>query len=395
MYKVLWFDDEHETLEDIKENCLLKDIELIGFGNAKDGIKALNENYLKFDSVLLDGMFFNAPEQSGDVDDSAFGEVAIALSNLKAQGIIMPWFVYSGQKNFVKERSSLINLLTTQAFANGKVFDKSLDEDLMELCAEIKKSVNNQEITQLKHKYPNAFLVCNDNYLGSKEFARVLQLIEDIENPENISNQQDALSPMRKILEAIFKKLNNIGIIPDEIQNGKGVINGASIFLSGSNKDYNYKEELIHPVIAESMRHLIGLTQDASHNEGNKLYADTYLVKTSNTYLYRSLCYSMLEVLDYLKPFIDNNSEKVKNLSKWEKIQKSTNLSGSWIKGVITRIAENGYGTFQPDNGSPSLSIVPNKMKEYALIESQNMEVTTEPSSCGTKTYIKEIKKVD
>jgi hypothetical protein len=393
MYKVLWFDDEYETLEDIKENCLLKDIELIGFGNAKDGIKALNENYLKFDSVLLDGMFFNAPEQFGDVDDSAFGEVAIALSNLKAQGIIMPWFVYSGQKNFVKERSSLIDLLTTQAFANGKVFDKSLDEDLMELCAEIKKSANNQEITQLKHKYPNAFLLCNDNYLGSKEFARVLQLIKDIENPENISNQQDALLPMRKVLEAIFKKLNSIGLIPDEIKNGSGAINGASFFLAGNNKDYNYKEELIHPVIAESIRHLLGLTQDASHNEGSKLGADTYLSDSINSYLYQSLCFSLLEVLEYIKPFLDSNSDKKINQSKWE-LKETVFNSDDFVKGKITKVAENGKGTFESIQLSSTISVRLDLMKEYKLKEGSLITITTKPGSSKTSKFINEIMKV-
>ena len=337
MYKVLWFDDEHETLEAIDEVFLDNDIELIGVSNAKDGLSLLKERRMDFDAILLDGMFFNDSDQSGDPNDSAFGQVVMELGNLKTKGIIIPWFILSGQKNFVKERSAIIEMLRVQAYSNGRVFDKI--DDKVDLCNEIKKAADNNGITKLKHKFPNAFSLCEENYLGVKEFSRVLQIIKDIENPENITNQQDALSPIRKILEAVFKKLNDIGIIPDEIQNGQGAINGASIFLAGYNKEYAYKKELIHPVITESIRHLLGLTQDASHNEGTKLRADTYLANNSNTYLYQSLCYSMLEVLEYLKPFIDDNSDIKINQSKWRLIEKKENFH----EGLIAQDEQGNY----------------------------------------------------
>jgi hypothetical protein len=109
MYKVLWFDDECTTLEDIVEDCLLNDIQLVGFSNAKEGLKTLNKDHYRFDAILLDGMFFNDAKQKGDPDESAFGEVAIALGQLEAKGIVLPWFIYSGQKNFVKEKISWLN----------------------------------------------------------------------------------------------------------------------------------------------------------------------------------------------------------------------------------------------------------------------------------------------
>ena len=254
------------------------------------------------------------------------------------------------------------------------------------------KDIENQEITQLKNKYPNAFAVCNDNYLGKKELTRVIQIVKDVENTENITNQQEALPPIRKILEAIFKKLNSIGLIPNEIQNGKGAINGASNFLAGNNKEYIYKEELIHPVITESIRYLLGLTQDASHNEGTKLGADTYLSKSSNIFLYQSLCFSMLEVLEYLKLFLDNNSDKAINLSKWELIKSTSNYSDNWIVGTVTRIAENGWGTFKPENDYETISIIPKMVSDFKLRVGDQIEVISKPSPDGKKTHITEIK---
>lgn len=384
-YQVLWIDDDAEKQDGFLDSAYLNGLDINYYKTSKHGMEELVSKIEQYDAVILDAMVYNESE------DEKAGLKGLHNSIKKINSLSerkkIPYFIFSGYIDQDAHASA------REMIADENIFIKSKDNKA--LFQAIKVAADEQEITQLKHKHPNAFSLCNNNYIGSKEFERVLQLVKDIENSENITNQQDALSPMRKILEAIFKKLHSIGLLPDEIQNGKGAINGASIFLAGYNKEYIYKEELIHPVIAESIRHLISLTQDASHNEGNKLHADTYLTNTANTYLYQSLCFSVLEVLDYLKPFIDNNSDKVKNQSKWEVIQTSMVVSGSWIKGVITRIAENGYGTFQPDNGSRSLSIVPNKVKEYALIDSQNIEVTTQLSNCGTKTYIKEIKKVD
>ena len=125
-YKVLWFDDEHETLEEDKEIALLKGIKLIGFKNAIDGIKELKNNYQYYDAVLVDGLFYKTSEHTGDnVSGEAFGEVAKVLGSLKDRGIIMPWFIYSGQKSFVKEKNELVNVLGDKAYANGKIFDKN------------------------------------------------------------------------------------------------------------------------------------------------------------------------------------------------------------------------------------------------------------------------------
>ena len=60
--------------------------------------------------------------------------------------------------------------------------------------------------------------------------------------------------------------------------------------------------------------HLLKLTRDAAHSEGHSLRVDSYLVERSNNYLYLSLYYSLIEVLDYYKPYIDINSNQVINI---------------------------------------------------------------------------------
>jgi hypothetical protein len=387
-YNILWIDDEHndEALLPFILQAEQQDIILDGYGSFKEGFNALETNINYYDVILLDALFFE-DENSKTPNPVGLGSAIQKINELKNKKTF-PYFVLSGQTHFTDVTNPIL-----EAF-KLRCYNKKNPEDVKELLQNIKKEAEQQVITQLKHKFSNAFSLCEDKYLGSKEFARVLQLIKDIENPENISNQQDALLPMRKVLEAIFKKLNSIGLIPDKIQNGSGAINGASFFLAGNNKDYNYKEELIHPVIAESIWHLLGLTQDASHNEGSKLGADTYLSDSINSYLYQSLCFSLLEVLEYIKPFLDSNSDKKINQSKWE-LKETVFNSDDFVKGKITKVSENGKGTFESIQLSSTISVRLDLMKKYKLKEGSLITITTKPGSSKTSKFINEIMKVN
>lgn len=378
-YNVLWIDDQHEKMKAVHKTATDFNIKLWPYKSMNGGCKELKANISKYDAVLLDAKFFeNESDMPGTEDTRWVHKTKDFIRDLDKT---LDYFVWTGQaKTYASPEFN-------NAFPH--VFDKGLDKDEDALFKKLVEVCENRTETKLKHKYPNSIAVCDDNYIGKKEFSRVFQIIKDIEHPENIINQQDALSPIRKILEAIFKKLNNIGLIPDEIQNGQGAINGASIFLAGINNEYSYEEELIHPVISESIRHLIGLTQDASHNEGNKLGADTYLSNTSNTFLYQSLCYSMIEVLEYLKPFIDNNGDVDKNKTKWKAIANKSYNSNDWVLGKVIRITD-GWGTFKSESGLIT-SIIPKMVEKHKLQEGDKINVVTKPS--GEKTHIIEIKK--
>ena len=381
-YKVLWIDDDAEEQDAFLDSAYQNGLDINYYKTSKQGMEELVSNIEQYDAVILDAMVYNESEDENASLKGLFS--SIKKINSLSERKKIAYFIFSAyidNDTYASAREML---------SGERIFIKSKDN--LALFNAVKNAADKQEITQLKHKYPVPFSLCEDNYLGTKEFQRVLQIVKDIEDPEKISNQQDSLSPLRKVLESIFKKLNAIVLIPDEIHNNPGAINGASIFLSGTHNSYKYNEELLHPVISESIRHLISLTQDASHNEGTKLRADSYLSNSSTTFLYQSLCFSMLEVLEYLKPFIDDNADKSINESKWESKETISIDPGNWISGQVFRIAENGYGTFQPDNSNEVITILPKMISRYQLKEGDNISVTTKPSQDGTKTFINEIR---
>lgn len=237
MYRILWFDDEHETSQLIKDDFLLEDILLIGISNSKQGLKELKDNYKNYQGVLLDGLFFNDPEDKGNaLDDEAYGAVAKALSELKAKGNIIPWFTYSGQKNFVKDKNKVWSILKDIEFAEGKVFDKNKDQDLLELCMEIKKAADAQPELQARHNNSEIFQIFELGYLSEKVEEQVLNLII-ADAPKNLSEIKGILANIRSIHESCFNKLEQLKIIP----NANDKISSILYHLSGRpnrSKDY-------------------------------------------------------------------------------------------------------------------------------------------------------------
>src|SRR5690554_6065158 len=215
MYKVLWFDDEEATLELIKQDALLNDIQLIGYTNAEDGLKELLNPDNHFDAVLLDGLFFKSENPSkDDVDDEAFGEVAKTLGLLKANNIIMPWFIYSGQPKFVKDNNKMVNLFKDQAYAQGKIFDKNKDDDFIELCVEIKKAADLNPITLVRHNNPEIMDIFKLGYLPNSIEENIIDLlIKPL--PTNNSEMKAILTNIRSIHESCLIKLEAIKVIPN------------------------------------------------------------------------------------------------------------------------------------------------------------------------------------
>ncbi|MBJ7881876.1 hypothetical protein [Gelidibacter salicanalis] len=378
-YNVLWIDDQHEDLSAVHKTATDYDIQLWPFKSMSGGCGELETNLSKYDAVLLDAKFFENETDVPGTEDTWW--VHKTKDRIRDLDNTIAYFVLTGQA------TTYASPEFNNAFPH--VFNKGVDEDEDELFKMLIDACENRELTKLKYKYFNPFEMCTGAYLGKKQFNRVLKLVRDIENPEKIEVAQDMLNPMRKILEALFDKLNEIGLIPDEVRKEEGGINGSSIFLSGLNSSYVYQAELIHPMVAENIYRLLNITQDGSHDNGKKLRADEYLSLSKNHNLYKSTVYLLLDILEYMKDFLDDNPDKNLNQEKWE-LRKFTAPIDS-ISGKVIEIQNSGWGVFEADDKTKTIKIPDYKMEKHILKLDQIIKVTTKPSPDGTRTYIDEI----
>jgi hypothetical protein len=388
-YKVIWFDDECNSLNIIKEKAFLSDVELIGFSNADEGIEELKRNIKNYDAAIIDGLFFaNATQAGVPTSDKALFDVAMTLEKLAAIKKL-PWFILSGQLTFTKEKNRFAD-----GFKNNQVYDKLSDQDLEKLWSDIKTEADGQRETQIRHDFSRVFQVCNKDYIGEETASSILAAIR-LSKASSPFDTKDAFTSLRKILELLFGKLNDIGLIPDEVYKSIGWFNPCGYFLLGTHKYFKIKEGVVHPTVAFLINQIVQVTQDASHNipDKLKLSTDEFIRRNQTTYLFKSTLFQLLDVLIWFKDFIDQHPDPKFNTLLWEPIPMGTIDDGQWKKGSVSRIAENGWGTFKPENQNTTLSIPPKMVSDNALVENAIIAVRTEPSPDGTKTFIKEIRK--
>jgi hypothetical protein len=303
MYKVLWFDDEHKTLELIKEEAKIADIQLVGFADSTSGLKELEQSYKEYHAVLLDGLFFKNEEETGDVQTGeAFAEVAKVLGNLKAQGIIIPWFIYSGQKSFVKDKNILLDIFSKEANANGKVFDKNKDEDFIELCNQIKVEADKLPRNKAKHNFPDIFKIFDLGYLPESVEENVLDLlIKPL--PQNNSELKGILTNIRSIHESCFLKLSSINVTPKNI---------TSVSLKLKHLSGNIKRENNWKPTSEvyQSKEILNLNEWIYYTCGTYLHYledqhyDGYMI---SNYAVESLKFGLLEILLWFKKVYEEN----------------------------------------------------------------------------------------
>ena len=160
-----------------------------------------------------------------------------------------------------------------------------------------------------------------------------------------------------------------------------------------------YSSKIHFPILlANNVKSILDATSAASHSEGGekengKVNFSEYKKQINSSYLLYSIAYQVMDLLLWFKKYADENSDKEKNKSLWQSTSPSAQ-EGEWIRGEITRIADNGYGTFQPSGGGKTLSVIPAKVKEFSLRDQQIIEVTTKQDNLGTKTLIENIRVV-
>jgi hypothetical protein len=205
-YKVLWFDDKYEEYENDIDTAYQIGIELIGFKNAEEGLIELKNNYQEYDAVIVDGLFYDDSQQVGDPQATAFGKVAQTLRDLKLQGIIIPWFIYSGQPKFIKDKRDWIEVFRDTDFGDGKVYDKTDLKAFETLCDDIIEAASEINSTRIKHKYSNVFLLCNEAYLGTNLKRKLFEILGTVESEDDTLSTEDLFNPLRKVVETLITK---------------------------------------------------------------------------------------------------------------------------------------------------------------------------------------------
>ncbi|RYZ74658.1 MAG: hypothetical protein EOP09_00020 [Proteobacteria bacterium] len=390
-YKVLWIDDDYKTQIDFIGEAEQEGIDIIPFESHEEGFAHLKRHKETFHAVILDAKVKHKK------DDNRTGLDGLRASRDRLIEInkseYLPYFIFTGQPDYVKAEWFLESY--------GKYYIKSDDNEA--LFTDLKEAVERKAEYIIQKKYKAVFETCTDKYIGLAASKLLLELLVQLEAQKEVFNDESYFNGLRKIVEYAFRAANRWGILHDKcIPNGIVNLTWSSLFLSGnevelrpSTEKISHTEKPFPLILANNVKSILDITSAASHTEEEKLNGKVnfsqYKSQIKSHYLLASLTFQVMDLILWFRDYVDGSPDIEKNKLQWKPADK-LDQNTVWVKGSITRIASNGFGTFQPVNGNKTLSIVPYIITQHSLKEHQFIEVITQPDLTGTKTFIKEIR---
>lgn len=379
--QVLWVDDEYK--EDFVSFAEQEGIDIQHRNSAQEGIDEINRKLNFYHAVILDAKgILNKEDQKTGLD--GLRTIRDYLKELNAKHYL-PHFIFSGQPDYL-DKSWFIE-------SYGEFFTKGRDEQL--LIEKIKESVSKKDEYIIHKKYSKVFEGVK-NILDDEIHAYLTNLL--ISQSKSNSSFDDKLhfTQIRIILEYLFRAANKAGLLHDScIVKGNVNLAESSLFLAGEETKYaGVKNIRSHfpRLIADAVKDIIFVTGAASHTADpefeKNINIQEYRSEIRTPYLLYSLTFRMLDIIIWFDQYLKINNNYSTNVSQWKDLVRASGCD--FIVGTVNRIADNGFGTFLPDNSTKTLSIIPKMVEKFALSEGQRISVETEKTS--DKTHIKSIK---
>jgi hypothetical protein len=389
--QVLWIDDEWRKLDALISDAEHDKIKITPFESREKGIEALLRDPRGFHAVILDA---KVKDLESDITTGLEGLMASRdkLEELKSQGLYLPYFIFTGQPDYMD--SQVFRELFKDYYVKGTDNQLLLDD--------IKYQVENKAEYLIQSRYKKVFEVCRKHdFLKSAEIRKHLtQILLTIDTPSALFDDEKYFTPIRKIMESIFRLTNQYKLLHDACLEGRVNLNESSLFLAGKDTKYckvKCAKRHFPKIVADVVRSIVDVAGAAGHTPGpedeEKRYnLEEYRARVNTPYLLYSLTFQLLDVIIWLDSYLAENPDRESNKSFWTRLEPKSD--SGWITGKVTRIAENGFGTFLSDDGKTRVSIKRDVLRRYNLVTDQSITIlTTEATINGKlKTIISELK---
>jgi len=393
MYKVLWIDDEHEKNPNFQVLCEMRGIELEVRDNSEDGIRELKKRDLKYDAVILDAKVKTHKDSASNLRGLTASRDF--LNRLNGDQFI-PYFIYTGQTDYMKQE--------TFEESYGDYYVKVDDDE--HLIQDIIIAVTDRPQTLLKRQFPDAFKLFENKFIDPSYEKHLIRILKKLQYKDIEFEDELYFNQLRQILEEAFRRAAEAGILHEKCISDKNsvILRLSSRFMSGLDvNELGIKCKKTHfpKIISNHVSEILDISNIGSHaeSEGKEESEENlreYRRILNTTYLLYSLTFKLMDVLIWFDSYIRANNHKELNKSLWVDIITSTEKVAStesdWIQGTVTRVAENGWGTFIPNGSIESISIPPKMIKDYSIKEYQKINVATKPSPNGSKLHIESIR---
>jgi hypothetical protein len=391
-YNFLLIDDKKEAIKGLELMANMNNITIFHFETHKAGMEELESSINEYDAVILDALGYN---ESIDESEEITGlhQSLRKLASLQREKVI-PHCIYSAYTDkdiFQAQKLTLPPEI--------RIFSKTGGASAKEMLKFLMSEADNQIDTQIKNDHQKLFEVLKSYSSDSKKvFFDVLKGFKT----DNSLNDALYFTPLRKILEELFRKANEVGLLHDTCvsKNGNQVnLTESSKFLSGTKSDLlqiKCSKSHFPKIISDHVRNILFTTGAASHTVDvditKNIDVQTFREDVQSPYLLYSLAMQLADILIWFHNYSASNSNYSTNVALWESLtNEATSINeDDWIEGEVIKV-ENGFGTFKPNVGIKTLTVMPNVMTDNKILLGNKLKVTTKPSPDGQKTFIKDL----
>lgn len=344
-YNVLWIEDEPEKQDGFEDQAFLEDVFLFQFSTSKSGIEELQANLESYDAIVLDAKGF---EESED-ELAGLSGLQNSIKAINALSVKKPYFIFSGyldQEEYGVARDML---------KNEEIFKKGSDNQ--RLFQRIKEEADKQIDTQIRHENQLLFNAIEDYSKDDKK--TILQILKAVKTGGSDLSDNLYFTPIRLILEQMFRKANKVGLVHDKCVQVKGNqvnLTESSKFISGQDCDIlKVRSTQTHTpkIIADHIKNLLFITGTASHtsevNVTKNLDVQAYREEINSPYLLYSLLFMLSDVLIWFHQYASKNGDEVTNKGFWEDLDYHIISKGGkdfpykWEKAVVLNVFPNGW----------------------------------------------------
>ncbi len=394
MCEVLWIDDEYKKQDAVISDAELSGINIIPFESHEEGIQYLEANLSSIDAIILDA------KVKDKKDDETTNLEGLRKSrdyiNSLPVDVRPPYFIFTGQPDYMGSD------MFVESY--GEPYKKATDNE--KLFDHIKAAVKDRPNAKIRALYPKVFELFKNCFIDQQYEKHLLKILRSINEEDFAFDDEVYFNQLRQIIEGVFRKASEVGILHEKCISRKGEVKLtlSSLFLSGievKTLDIACKKEHFPKLISNHVREILDITNIGSHaepegKEQSEANLKDYRKMLNTPYLLYSLTFKLMDVLLWFSEYIKENNNIELNKSLWVDTtvapEAAVSADQDWIQGTVTRIAENGWGTFIPNGSTESISIPPNMVRDHSIEEYQKIDVVTKPSPDGNKTHIESIR---
>lgn len=313
-YNVLWIDDEYKKLTSVISDAEMDDIILTPYSTSKEGIKAFKEDIYKWDAVILDAKGWN--ESSDEVATTEGMHNSLdKIAELRYKRIV-PVFIFSGQGDLYDDGEF------KRALRGRKLYKKGNKTDQAQLFQDIKTEADKLVETQIRFKYADVVEIFPDI------MYELINIIKRVYN--NITDDKEVFTPIRKILEWVMEYCNKSGVLPIPFK-------GTNLAECSQFMGKKEMQEYVPVHVQRSFHSCVDIANNGSH----RLAIDTIVGSGSAPYLIRSTVFELLNIIYWCKN-LPTDRNRIEDLKKNTSALISTETSVE-IRGLIEQDENRNY----------------------------------------------------